>query len=622
MYFRGYITFLENQAKILGDLIARFSRRGILKERRGLSRGLKKAGSILFLLCFILAGSFFFTKDVDAATFSDEQKEYINVLSKFMIEGTVSENVDIYRTVSQGESGKKCMEAAAISNRAALMAEGIDFLDSNWSQYYAVETKDGATTFNSTKLISRSKFRRRYKKILRGLDEALSTVDSSMSQADKAMAVYIYFAENTTYKESKDAHTGYDVLVRHVGVCDGLANAYALAMNTLGIPCAVVSNYSKNHSWNIVKLNGVWYFVDLTNGVGVGKHDGMVVTYESFLVGKTTFLKTHPGYKKQDMYGQGNSNDLKMRKIKLASSDYIKSSKEMKQALENKTCTFYYKGYWYWISQDNYLKKSDLKGNKTVVFYTPRAGNYIGWIRQYNNRIIMSLNSGIYRMSFLNKYPVLLKKVDNRDKSAETKGALWSLIYIGRFIVNKNGWLSYYTTDFHGVRRGNEKIFLGKAQQSGQLTKNGRKIIQLQAGQIKQLTTIHMHDRGLRTARWTSANPSIVSIDNNGYMKAKRSGRTYISTRINGRKRIFRVKVSGYTITYKNAGINSSKNKAMASGKSAVTLRSPRKKGYTFVGWYNSSGQSVKVIPKGNTKNLILHAKWEKTGSKGSVKAR
>ena len=593
-----------------------------MKERRGLSRELKRAGSILLLLCFILAGSLFFTKDVDAATFSDTQKEYINVLSKFMIEGTVSENLDVYRTVSQGKSGKKCMEAAAISNRAALMAEGIDFLDSNWSQYYAVETRDGATTFNSTKLISRSKFRRRYKKIIRGLDEALSTVDSSMSQADKAMAVYIYFAENTTYKESKDAHTGYDVLVSHVGVCDGLANAYALAMNTLGIPCAVISNYSKNHSWNIVKLNGIWYFVDLTNGVGVGKHEGMVVTYDSFLVGKNTFLKTHPGYKKQDLYGQGNSNNLKMRKIKLASSDYIKNSKEMKQALENKTCTFYYKGYWYWISQDNYLKKSNLRGNKAVVFYAPRSGNYIGWIRQYNNRIILSLNSGIYRMSFLNKYPVLLRKVDNRDKNAETKGALWSLIYIGRFIVNKNGWLSYYTTDFHGVRRGNVKIFLGRAQQSGQLTKSGRKIIQLQAGQIKQLATIHMHDRGLRTAGWTSANPSIVSIDNNGYMKAKRSGKTYISTRINGRKRTFRVKVSGYTITYKNVGINSSKNKEMSSGKSAVTLRSPRKKGYTFVGWYDSSGKNVTVIPKGNTKNLILHAKWDKTSSKDSVKAK
>ena len=593
-----------------------------MDEQRGLSKRLQRAGHILILLCVILAGSVFFTKDVNAASFSNTQREYINVLSKLMIEGTVTQNMDVYGSVSQGSSGRACLRAAAINNRAAIMAERIDFLDSNWSQYYAVEKEGNATVFNSTKLISRTKFQRRYKKIIKGLDEALGSVESSMTQADKAMAVYTYFAKNTIYRESADAHTGYDVLVKHIGVCDGLANAYALAMNTLGIPCAVISNYSKNHSWNIVKLNGIWYFVDLTNGVGVGKHEGMVVTYDSFLVGKNTFLKTHPGYKKQDLYGQGNSNNLKMRKIKLASSDYIKNSKEMKQALENKTCTFYHKGYWYWISQDNYLKKSNLRGNKAVVFYAPRSGNYIGWIRQYNNRIILSLNSGIYRMSFLNKYPILLKKVDNRDKNAETKGALWSLIYIGRFIVNKNGWLSYYTTDFHGVRRGNVKIFLGRAQQSGQLTKSGRKIIQLQAGQIKQLATIHMHDRGLRTAGWTSANPSIVSIDNNGYMKAKRSGKTYISTRINGRKRAFRVKVSGYTITYKNVGINSSKNREMLSGKRAVTLRSPRKKGYTFVGWYDSSGKNVTVIPKGNTKNLILHAKWDKTSSKDSVKAK
>lgn len=586
--------------------------RRILKERRGLSINLKKAGSILLLLCFILAGGFFFTKDVDAATFSDAQKEYINVLSRFMIEGTVSENMDVYRTVSQGKSGKKCMQAAAISNRAALMAEGIDFLDSNWSQYYAVETRDGATTFNSTKLISRKKFRKRYKKIIRGLDEALSTVDSSMSRADKAMAVYIYFAENTTYKESKDAHTGYDVLVNHVGVCDGLANAYALAMNTLGIPCAVVSNYSKNHSWNVVKIDGKWYFVDLTNGVGVGKHEGMVVTYESFLVGKNTFLRTHPGYQKQDIYGQGNSNDLKMRRIKLASSDYTKSSKEIKQAIENKTCTFYYRGYWYWISQDNCVKKSDLRGNRKELFYVPQAGKYIGWIRQYNNRIILSLNAGIYRMSFLKKYPVLLKRVDKREKSTEIQGALWDLIYIGRFVINKKGYLSYYTTDFHGVRKGKIKIFLGKVQKSGCLTKKGREIIQMQAGQIKQLTTIHMHDRAVRTSGWTSADSSIVSIDNNGYMKAKRNGRTSVSTRINGKKRTFQVKVSGYTITYKNAGDNSSKNKVMASGKKAVTLKNPRKKGYTFAGWYNSLGQNIKVIPKGNTENIILHARWDK----------
>lgn len=584
-----------------------------LKEDRVKKReGLKRAGTILFLLFLILAGSFFFTKDVDAAAFSNTQKEYINVLSRLMIEGTVTENMDVYRSVSKGESGKRCMRVAAISNRAAIMAEGIDFLDENWSQYYAVETRDGKTTFNSTKIISRRRFHKRYKKIIQGLDEVLSSVESSMSPADKAMAVYIYLAENTLYKESADAHTGYDVLVNHKGVCDGLANAYALAMNTLGIPCGVVSNYSKNHSWNIVKLNGIWYFVDLTNGVGTGRHEGMVVSYESCLVGWRTFLKTHPGYNKKDVYGQGNSNSLKMQKIRLASSDYIKNTKEVAGALQRKTCMLYYKKYWYWVSQDNCLKRSDLKGNNTGTFYIAPEGKYIGWIRKYNNRIILSLNSGIYAMSFQRKYPVLLKRVDHRESSTEVMGPLWKLIYVGRFVIDKKGYLSYYVADFHGTRRGNTKIFLGGPMTTARYTPRGKKEIKLRAGQVKMISASYFHDQAIRTSGWASRNSSIVSISNNGYMRARRTGTTYIFAKINGKKRKIRVRVTGYTITYRNAGINSEKNKIMASGKSKIVLKSPKRKGYSFIGWYNKNGGNIEVIPKGNKKNIILYARWEK----------
>ncbi len=90
-------------------------------------------------------------------------------------------------------------------------------------------------------------------------------------------------------------------------------------------------------------MNGKWYYVDLTNGVGTGKHEGAVVSYESFLVGKKGFLKTHPGYKVKDLYGQGNSNDLNMRGIPISNSDYIKDNKEIKNALKARTCTFYRK---------------------------------------------------------------------------------------------------------------------------------------------------------------------------------------------------------------------------------------------------------------------------------------
>ena len=51
-----------------------------MDEQRGLSKRLQRAGHILILLCVILAGSVFFTKDVNAASFSNTQREYINVL--------------------------------------------------------------------------------------------------------------------------------------------------------------------------------------------------------------------------------------------------------------------------------------------------------------------------------------------------------------------------------------------------------------------------------------------------------------------------------------------------------------------------------------------------------------
>ena len=100
-----------------------------MDEQRGLSKRLQRAGHILILLCVILAGSVFFTKDVNAASFSNTQREYINVLSKLMIEGTVTQNMDVYGSVSQGSSGRACLRAAAINNRAAIMAERIDFLE-------------------------------------------------------------------------------------------------------------------------------------------------------------------------------------------------------------------------------------------------------------------------------------------------------------------------------------------------------------------------------------------------------------------------------------------------------------------------------------------------------------
>ena len=67
-----------------------------------------------------------------------------------MKDGVEKKNMDIYAQIAKGNTGKNALRQAAVQNRAALMAEGIDFLDGNWINYYAVESSGEHTVFNST----------------------------------------------------------------------------------------------------------------------------------------------------------------------------------------------------------------------------------------------------------------------------------------------------------------------------------------------------------------------------------------------------------------------------------------------------------------------------------------
>ena len=71
-----------------------------------------------------------------------------------------------------------------------------------------------------------------------------------------------------------------------------------------------------------------------------------------------------------------------------------------------------------------------------------------------------------------------------------------------------------------------------------------------------------------------------------------------------------------YKITYKlNSGKNNSKNpKSYKITSSAITLKAPTRKGYTFKGWYSDKKFKKKVtkIAKGSTGNKTLYAKWVK----------
>lgn len=66
--------------------------------------------------------------------------------------------------------------------------------------------------------------------------------------------------------EAELIYNAYGCLVEGKCVCQGYAEAFKLIMDELGIPCYYVTGMceGENHGWNVVKLGGGYYHVDVT----------------------------------------------------------------------------------------------------------------------------------------------------------------------------------------------------------------------------------------------------------------------------------------------------------------------------------------------------------------------
>ncbi len=102
--------------------------------------------------------------------------------------------------------------------------------------------------------------------------EALSNVSESMSDLEKVIILHDYLAVTCEYDYERlnndtlpsTSYSAYGVLVNRMAVCEGYALAYKYLLNQVGIDCYMVTSASMNHAWNMVKLDGQYYQVDVT----------------------------------------------------------------------------------------------------------------------------------------------------------------------------------------------------------------------------------------------------------------------------------------------------------------------------------------------------------------------
>ena len=90
-----------------------------------------------------------------------------------------------------------------------------------------------------------------------------------LSDVDKVMAVHDYLIDHIEYSNPHIRSFAYGALIEGKAVCQGYAQSLAMILNKLNVECHTIVAMTKGsnpvlHEWVRVKLDGKWYYIDLT----------------------------------------------------------------------------------------------------------------------------------------------------------------------------------------------------------------------------------------------------------------------------------------------------------------------------------------------------------------------
>lgn len=100
--------------------------------------------------------------------------------------------------------------------------------------------------------------------------EILENIPEEESVYLRARLIYEYIISNTEYVRNGNDQNIAGVLLQREAVCAGYARTFQYLCEKAGIECIYVTGDARDtvegHAWNIVKLDGEYYYVDTTYG--------------------------------------------------------------------------------------------------------------------------------------------------------------------------------------------------------------------------------------------------------------------------------------------------------------------------------------------------------------------
>lgn len=114
------------------------------------------------------------------------------------------------------------------------------------------------------------------------------------SQYEIALVLHDALVKDVTYDlNAKNAHNAYGAIVGKRAVCEGYAEAYQYLLQRCGIQSYLVTGTSHNegHEWNLVRLDGNYYYTDVTWDDPVSNDEKNKPVYHAYFNVTTAILQ-------------------------------------------------------------------------------------------------------------------------------------------------------------------------------------------------------------------------------------------------------------------------------------------------------------------------------------------
>ena len=189
----------------------------------------------------------------------EEQRVY-----RELLKGIRAREKDFYLTLSQDDSIDRCYHAVLKDHPE------IFWVHNHEKIYKTTYSDSDYCTFTPGDIYTESEISEIQNAMEAGFQEVSSLIPADASDYEKVRIVYTYVIDNTQYQASDDDQSIAGVFWKKEAVCAGYAGAVQYLLERIGVPCIYVDGSTQGstegHAWNIVKLDGEYYYVDATNG--------------------------------------------------------------------------------------------------------------------------------------------------------------------------------------------------------------------------------------------------------------------------------------------------------------------------------------------------------------------